>query len=187
MSYSHQGATVPCIPGTTSDTQRTLGSAGRGLRRLRPRVLMQGSDTSDEHGRVWQLTKDPCPNIQNKATGIQRQVITPLREQALDLFLSSTILHCDRYALSSGHFVGLPFLLESCTESDGLLPALEAVALASYAHRFDDFGLRTQGVHQYNVAIRRLRKTDFSDRSKTRSVIACILLLGIYEVQNRPI
>lgn len=113
---------------------------------------------------------------------MQRNITEPLLSQALHLFLSDTVLHLSGCSFSRGHFVELPTLVQLSSRSEALPPALEAVALASLAVRFHNSKAQSLAVRRYSTAVHRLRMTFATPELKVSNVVACILLLSIYEV-----
>lgn len=120
-----------------------------------------------------------------EAHRLQRGIAESVSSQALHIFLYNTVIHFPTSSASKGHFTSLVTLGQSSSRLKALPFALEAVALASLAQRFSHSEAKLLAMRRYHVAIRLLRDADIHSESNVLSVIACILLLGNYEVRAR--
>lgn len=114
---------------------------------------------------------------------LQRPIAESVSSQALHIFLYNTVIHFPSGSTSQGHFTSLVALTQSPSRLEALPFALDAVALASLAHRFSHPDAKTLAMSRYQASIRSLRDTDISSESNLLGVIACIQLLGMYEVR----
>ena len=114
---------------------------------------------------------------------LPRPIAVPVIYQAVEIFLADTVVpvpieHCT----SQGHFSRLAKLVKTSSSSDALPSALEAVALASFANRFRSSEVRTAAVRRYVACISQLRNGNLRSENGAMSILACILLLSMYEV-----
>jgi hypothetical protein len=122
--------------------------------------------------------------IQGRVNKISRSVAESVTHQAVHMFLSDTVITAPSGSNSKGHFVNLVDLVQSSPKPDALPFALEAVALASLGNRTCNSEVQLKAMRQYTISIHQLRKTNLSSNSDVLSVIACITLLGLYEVRS---
>jgi len=115
---------------------------------------------------------------------LRQSVAEPMLNQALNVFLSDTVIPVPYGSTSKGHFTNLVALVQSSSRSEALPFALEAIALASLANRFSNSELQLEATRRYTISIHWLRKTNLNSSSDVISVIACILLLSLYEVRS---
>ena len=118
------------------------------------------------------------------AYGLQFSITEPVLSQALNLFLSDTVIYAPCGSMSKGHFVNLTDLVQSSSKLEALPLALESVALASFANRFGISGIRLEATRRYAIAVHQLRNTNLGSESNASSLMACIQLLSIYEVHS---
>jgi hypothetical protein len=122
------------------------------------------------------------PTSKELAIKLQRIVTEPVTHQALNVFLSDTIMPAADGSASKGHFTNLIALVQSSSDSDALPLALQAVALASLASRVWSSELQLEAARRYTNSIHQLRK-DLSSTPDGLRVLGCILLLSLYEVR----
>jgi hypothetical protein len=122
---------------------------------------------------------------QERASKSYRSVAEPLLYQAVHVFLSDAVITAPSGSTSKGHFANLVALIQSSSKSEALPFALEAVALASLASRICNSEVQLEATRRYTISINRLRQTNLSVNSDVLSVIACILLLSLYEVRSQ--
>jgi hypothetical protein len=121
---------------------------------------------------------------QGRASKINHSVRESVIHQAVHVFLSDTVINVPGGSNSKGHFANLVALVQSSPPSEALPFALEAVALASLGNRICNSEIKLEAMRQYTISIHRLRKANLNSKSDMFSVIACILLLGLYEVRS---
>ncbi len=109
-------------------------------------------------------------------------ISTPVLHQAVHIFLNDMVVHTPSSgAVSKGHLTGLVALVLSASSNEALPTALEAVALASRAARFKVPELRVEGMRLYARVVWKLVEGDLGEG---REVVACMVLLGLYEVSS---
>lgn len=113
---------------------------------------------------------------------LHRSVSEPLVRQAIQIFLSDTVMPAMGVQEFSGHFSSMASLVEASSRDEVLPSALQAAALASLGSRFGDNNLRTEAMRHYVLAVIRLRNTDLNAVMNVMSLVASILLMGMYEV-----
>lgn len=113
---------------------------------------------------------------------IPRPIIEPVLHKALQVFLSDTVLPVASTAVTRGHFATLPQLVESSSSTDPLRCALQAVALASLARRLRAVNIAEEALSMYTLCLQRVSSINLNDQSDTQKVIACIILMSVYEV-----
>lgn len=118
----------------------------------------------------------------SKLSGLQRTIVEPILHQAVNVFLSDTVVSCGDVPTSKGHFATLLPLIQSSSSLDALPRALEAVALASFANRACHAAIQHEAARRYSQSVHRLRQTFLDPKTNVRSTIACIVLLSLYEV-----
>ena len=158
------------------------------IARLSPRAIQSASEDNNDVSRPGRALEQSGTSLTTRCqalTCIQRQVSFPIETQARQVFLSSMVVSCKTYEISTGHFTRIGQLIEHATGDDALLYAVEAVALCSYGRRFKRPEVEVQSLARCSAALQRLHKTDFDDRSKTLRVVATIVVLGVYEVSIR--
>lgn len=163
------------LQGTDKATNTSDGSVSNEDQRVhsppnrRLRVLSERRSTTTRRSR-------------SETYRLQRPVAESVSSQALHIFLYNTVIHSPSGSASKGHFTNLVTLMQSSSRLDALPFALDAVALASLARRFSYPDAKVLAMNRYQHSIRLLRDTDITSASNMLSVIACIQLLGIYEV-----
>jgi hypothetical protein len=114
---------------------------------------------------------------------LQRPIGVSLVHQALQIFLSDTVILTPGVTTSKGHFANLITLVKSSV-SKALPLALESVALASLANRLGNPNLQIEATRRYTASIQQLRKVDLNLSSNVLNLIACIVFLGLFEVRQ---
>lgn len=104
--------------------------------------------------------------------------------RAIQMFLGEMVIPTPNAgAISHGHFSSI-FVFYETSGMHALHTALEAVALALYSIRINLPQLRSQAMHRYTRSIQGLASTDLSSKSMSLKAIACMALLGLYEVAH---
>jgi hypothetical protein len=152
----------------------------------RPLSVLDGEDKIPlERCRNAQSSKiRQCPVAQRRVSKTYRSVAEPLLHQAVHVFLSDTVITAPHGSTSKGHFMNLGSLIQSSSKLEALPFALEAVALASLASRIWSPDVQLEAMRRYTISVQRLRKSILNSNSDVLSVIACILLLSLYEVRS---
>jgi hypothetical protein len=141
-------------------------------------------NNSKRRSKSHSLITRQYASAQQRASKIDRFVVEPILHQAVHAFLSDAIITAPGGSTSRGHFANLVGLIQSSSKSEALPFALEAVALASLASRICNSEVQLEAMRRYTISIHWLRKTNLNSNTNILSVIACILLLSIYEVRS---
>lgn len=129
-----------------------------------------------------------CPATQAGRSGcsclrVPLHLTEPISRQAVQIFLQNVVLPTpNRGSISKGHFATLPALVDESPATDALPAALEAIALASCSTRFAMHELRFKALQRYTFSARHLVALDLASTSRPLNIIACMLLLGLFEV-----
>jgi hypothetical protein len=138
--------------------------------------------TSKRYFKSQSLMLRQYTTAQARSRNTYRTVAEPLLYQAVNVFLSDAVIIAPDSSMSKGHFANLVALVQSSSNIGPLPFALEAVALASLASRTCNSDVQLEATRRYTISINRLRMTNLNSNSDPLCIIACIMLLGLYEV-----